>query len=319
MNKIKKYCSLICVTVLVACLLFMFACASDNDRIEISTQTGSATVINRNILINGDFAINQRGKGSYQGAGIYTVDRWRIGDGEEINITPLKQGVYINNPNDVSCYFAQPIELSEITLGITLTMSLSINGELLKVTGNIPNEAPATERENVYFFNDEHMRFGYSGQFNSWIAEIIIPENASFTVDYAKLEEGNISTAPYGITDSYAIELIKCQRFYRCYTDTAPCAMIRYNPYEFGEETYLAINVFLENEMRRAPILDSYNTITWLLTNSGFVSFNSSRMELVGVEKNRFQVLIFLGTKLDGMNGVLCKLGTVYITLNAEI
>ncbi len=275
--------------------------------------------INRNLLINGNFIINQRAQSSYTGSAIYTVDRWRIGSGADITVSPVDGGgITILNNNNSYRFFGQLVELSEIRKDITLTMSAFIDGNLYSVTGKVPSVVPDTT-SNIYYFKNDYMQFGYCGSKDSWYAELIIPANSEVKVDYVKLEEGSISTAPYGVADSYAVELLKCQRFYRVYTEATPVVMVRYDPNRNENESYLVVSVFLENEMRGRPVLDSYNQITWFQTGGIFYSFNSTYMQIIAVEKNRFQLLVFTGQIFEGYNRVTGNMGTVYITLDAEI
>lgn len=331
----RRLCNLFAICIVVAFLLSFSACSNSNlqdnndEKIPPAIEGPSEELpgdlddnchsINRNLLINGNFVINQRGKASYTGAAVYTVDRWRIGSGPDITVIPQEGGgVKIENDNETYRFLGQLIELCEITEGTTLTMSAKIDGELYSVTGEVPAEVPDT-LANVYYFQNDYMRFGYCGSKDSWYAELIIPANTDITVDYVKLEEGGVSTAPYGMTDSYAVELLKCQRYFRVYTEVTPVVEVRYDPNRNADESYLVVSVFLENEMRVRPELDSFNQVTWFQVEGTFYSFNSTYMQIIGVEKNRFQLLVFTGKIFEGYNRVTGNMGTVYITLDAEI
>lgn len=330
MKKYLKSILMITIFAILAILMFSFtACAvgegatDQNDTVcsdtDLTFDDSDCLAIHRNLLINGNFIINQRGESSYTGAAIYTVDRWRIGSGADITVAPIDGGgVYIINQNNTYRFFGQLIELFEIEEGTTLTLSACIDGELYSVSGNLPEEVPNTI-SNIYYFGNDYLQFGYCGSKDSWYAELIIPANSEITVDYVKLEEGEMCSAPYGIADSYAVELLKCQRFFRIYTETTPVIVVRYDANRNADESYLVTSVFLENEMRTYPLLDSYNQVTWFQSEGTFYPINSTYMQIIGVEKNRFQLLVFTGEVFEELNRVMGNMGTVYITLDAEI
>ena len=251
---------------------------------------------------------------------MYTVDRWRIGSGTDITVSIIDGGgVTISNNSNSSGTFGQFIEFYEIQEGETLTLSACIDGTIYSVTGNVPLSIPDISSD-IYYFKNDLMRFGYCGAKGCWSVELIIPKATDVEVDYVKLEEGEYSSAPYGLTESYAVELLKCQRYFRCYTETTPIAMVRYDPNRNSQESYLVVTVFLENEMRVNPRLDSYNSVKWLQSRGNFYWFTSSHMQIIGVSNNRFQLLIFAGQILPSeINGITVYIDTVYIILDAEI
>ena len=55
-------------------------CILEHGEIEVNESKIAKNVINNNLLINGDFRVNQRGKTVYERASgrVYTVDRWSI-------------------------------------------------------------------------------------------------------------------------------------------------------------------------------------------------------------------------------------------------
>lgn len=307
--------------------LFFVAC-TDARKEEISNgydntiQQGQVPItqqINRNILINGNFNINQRGRNTYTGAAIYTVDRWRISSGAPLTVNVISGGgVQVVNNQDVTRFYGQMIEASELRVSSTVTLSAQIDGKLYSVSGKLPSTIPDTEN-NIYYFHNDYMQFAYCGVKKSWYAELIIPAMATIKVDFVKLEEGGNCTAPYGITDSYSVELLKCQRFFRVYTETTPVVMVRYDANRNANESYLVASVFLENEMRVRPLLDSYNQVTWFQTDGKIYYVNSTYMQIIGVEKNRFQLLVFLGKIYAEYNRVTGNMAPVCITLDAEI
>lgn len=170
-------------------------------------------VSNQNILINGDFRVNQRGKFSYSGSRGYTVDRWLIGSGLKVDL--LEEGIRISNLSTNNLSFEQDYMYDELKhyLGKTLTLSvMETDGTLTVNTFTMPNEYPAiaghianvvtTSFGSVYVYAS-----GEKVQFT-----VRITSGSSVELKYIKLEIGNYSTA--FTPRSYAEELALCQRYY---------------------------------------------------------------------------------------------------------
>lgn len=176
-----------------------------NDKVEFK---GS----NPNLLINGDFRVNQRGQTSYSGT-VYGIDRWQ--GSAYLTVAPQENGGVVLSVNGGTGYYVQRIEDSEVLWGKTLTMSLSINGVVYSATATMPNSRPsqgnsyiATQwvngmvRARLYYYASSHL-LAYT---------IDITDGYTVTIDYAKLEFGSVATAFSPRT--YAEELVLCQRYY---------------------------------------------------------------------------------------------------------
>lgn len=67
----------------------------------------------KNLLINGDFTINQRGKNDYrhsttsEGAYQYTLDMWKILKTQKTGVKPISTGVRVYNESNGNTYFVQ--------------------------------------------------------------------------------------------------------------------------------------------------------------------------------------------------------------------
>ena len=188
-------------------------------------------ISNPNLLINGDFRINQRGQTSYSEGNKYTIDRW-LNRENSLSVTPLANGgVKLERTANASTsvsMISQSIEHFENLLGKTLTITFKIredntvNGFWFGVWGG--NETRYASKE-----------YGGTQGFVSGTGIIsrtfIMPESIDYTrlnvtirlnganssqgeniiIDWAKLEIGEVSTA--FIPRPYAEELALCQRY----------------------------------------------------------------------------------------------------------
>lgn len=180
---------------------------------------------NPNLLINGDFRVNQRGQTSYSGNNIYGIDRWIIRDSvvdvvdNGIKVTQSGQWFGIN----------QSLENFNHLKGKTVTLSIKFSN--VDMTGDsvyiaLSNSNTAQHRGTVLEILDNIKQAGvYTITttipstlelkcFNICIQNYkgVSTTTNNFTVEYAKLEIGSVATAFSPRT--YAEELAMCQRYY---------------------------------------------------------------------------------------------------------
>ena len=177
-------------------------------------------VQNPNLLINPNFAINQRGQASYTGA-VYGVDRWKGVDGNVI-ATQVAKGVQIKGTVAYNTYIKQVVETNLAGETVTASCKLSainsgeggrlavyystngtswtlINGITIttvgisKLTVTIPSNA-------LYISVDVGTR-----------------PNSNVVFEWAKLEIGSVATE--FTPPSIAEELQKCYRYYKKITN----------------------------------------------------------------------------------------------------
>lgn len=157
-----------------------------------------------NLLINGGFAVWQRGesftfKRTGYGAGGYTADRWRVwanadGTGGNITVTKAADGMHVESDGAAfMSYRFEDAELSQLS-GKSLILSYSKNGvvtsQALSLSGNafsIP----------------------------------LLSSAGTVTLNWVKLEIGEEAT-PY-VPKGYGEELLACMRYYQV-TGAAFCA-----------------------------------------------------------------------------------------------
>lgn len=156
---------------------------------------------NENQVINGNFAINQRGKTTYNNdtwTNAYTVDRWMsskskvdVNSNETVTITSL-------STNGSSVWFKQLLEK-------TIEGACTLSCEATSVTGD------------VYLFSQAKgikLKQGINKITLSDLkqASFELKQGASITIKWVKLEQGAVAT-PF-VAPNRASELAKCQRYF---------------------------------------------------------------------------------------------------------
>ena len=163
----------------------------------------------RNLLINGDFQINQRGKTQYVSSTvpILTVDMWAT---NLLTVDVLEKGIKITN-NDSSRH-------SVYQKGLNLPKNdYTISLNVLEKTGT-PTSQPFViyyyDEEGEYHYVKEIDDVGiFSVSFNNSISQVAIgvPANCTLTLEYVDLFEGSIAY-PH-VKEDRAIALSRCQEW----------------------------------------------------------------------------------------------------------
>lgn len=169
------------------------------------------SVYRPNLLINGDFNVNQRGQSSYSGESAkakYTLDMWYLSASAYVSTT-------INSDGSVT--FTNSHSSSELSL------SQSIGGKLsypcvavIKLQGEDPAAAKFTAAGRVAISDDCAVQIIDDG--NRHIFQIRCSAGKSITFEYAALYEGTYKHVP----EDYATALMRCERYlevgqYACY------------------------------------------------------------------------------------------------------
>lgn len=167
-----------------------------------SSNSGS----NPNLIINGDFRVNQRGQSTYSSGGwssknTYTVDRWCLHGNPNSTVVVNEDKTLTLNPNSIGeYYFNQYLEealpLSDYTLTVKV---LSLNGNAdCHINGS---GEPLEVGINTYTLNGSVNNVG-----------VLVYGNSSITIEYIKLEQGSVAT-PF-IPRTYAEELALCEYYF---------------------------------------------------------------------------------------------------------
>lgn len=158
------------------------------------TEEKVSTLSNPNLLINGGFAVWQRGESftfarTGYGAGKYAADRWRVwanvdSTGGNITVTKADDGMHIEADGaGFATYRFEEAEAKNLS-GKTVTLSQSVDGVVSSAVRSFPTTG---------------------------ILNVALP--VSGTINWIKLELGEEAT-PY-VPKGYGEELLACMRYYQ--------------------------------------------------------------------------------------------------------
>ena len=157
-----------------------------------------ATLSNPNLLINGGFAVWQRGESftfarTGYGGGGYAADRWRVwanadSTGGNIVVTKAADGMHVES--DGVCHTTYRFEPEDGLAGKTVCASMSVDGEIQTWVVTVPD-----------------------GSTSATSNTITLPLPQSGTVNWIKAELGEEAT-PF-VPRSYGEELLACMRYYQ--------------------------------------------------------------------------------------------------------
>lgn len=188
----------------------------------------------RNLLDNSDFRnpVNQRGKASYTGATVYSIDRWILySPGGTASLSVESGGIAINLQTESVATVSQRLENIDTAKAYTFatmdyTGSIVVDNHPIKLYGETP------------------------------YVEILL--SAWNRIVWAALYEGTYTadTLPTYAPKDYASELLKCQRYYRIGTK---CLATQLSTGTAGALT----NVPYPTPMRISPTVIITDIRTW--------------------------------------------------------
>lgn len=171
-------------------------------------------VQNPNLLINPNFAINQRGQANYTNIG-YTVDRWKA-YGNGLVVAKTNFGISLDNTSGTTfATFRQALEQTENISQRTVTMSCKVKS----VQGVVKIYADGLKSSIMY---SQELKEGINTLtvdcdiVTSAEIGFNLSQYASIEIEWAKLEIGSVATS--FSPPSIAEELPKCQRYYQIRT-----------------------------------------------------------------------------------------------------
>ena len=207
-DRIKKYIS----TVIGA------VNALENGSLVCKLAKEAQNVINDNLLINGNFAIDQKGQGYYNCVTkSYTADRWLAYAGMKFQKHDSGATIY-NTHASKKGWFRQILDKPYLEFaGKEVALSIKVNGEMFWGNCIIPEEVPA---EETYLIE---VNLGNQGGEEDAVLALVCSEGgmfsvalyvtcgASMTVEYIKLEFASNPTS--FVPRSESEELALCQRY----------------------------------------------------------------------------------------------------------
>lgn len=180
-------------------------------------------VSNPNLIINGDFKVNQRGEFSYSnedGLIKYTVDRFKINTTHTTMVSQMSNGVsiYVEATNQYTeqRVFEYDFENkdTENLLGKTVTFSMDIKALAGTCKFRVYMDSTIVTTTNITSAGKFVFKFTVPISGTSLkLAILNDPVELAILVGYMKLELGSMATA--NIPRPYAEELALCQRYYQ--------------------------------------------------------------------------------------------------------
>lgn len=245
-------------------------------------------ISNPNLLINGDFRVNQRGKTSYTHTGelygyTYFVDRWFAWGENPFTFDASTKTLTPNTSNTGNSILSQWIEDVSGLLGKTITYSVSANDTVYSETVSIPTTL--SNNVNLGQFTTPFGSIRIWSNNNRLRFDIIVSYNQSIVLNYAKVEIGSVATP--NSPRPYAEELAMCQRYYQNINTISSLLYARTT-----EQLRAMIN--FKAEMRTTPTLTQLNTIRIYGINEG-TAFTQTSVGIGGATaKNKEGAMVAL-------------------------
>ena len=220
---------------------------------------------NPNLLINGDFRINQRGLSPYTTIANYTVDRWYMATAGT-TVTPITNGVTLYGTSNNNYNLYQRIEDYTALQNKKVTFSITFANNTDRFRLRI-NDTNGNDTSNYITTSSGTVSVTRSvGTGLSQLRCIIMLETtgASMSMDIlnAKLEVGEVAT-PFS-PRPYAEELALCQRYYVKFAQ----ALLGYSGFTNNAGTALYATVSCPTSLRTNP------TVT--VSSLGYIRINST-------------------------------------------
>ena len=198
----------------------------------VDDKVSSNTFYNENILINGEFNVNQEGTTEYTigSSKKKTVDMWIGWNGAgTFNANTRVLTNTLGSSSTTTVMLQQAIEYYGYLWGKTLTLSAKIDGTIYSVTGTLPSSAPTAKTfyltKNITTSSgySVFIRLRYETSTKMLYADIGLAPNStsltavsSITLGFVKLEYGSTFTPiRRGGWNTWSGELVKCQRYYQ--------------------------------------------------------------------------------------------------------
>lgn len=147
----------------------------------------------QNLLINGDFQINQRGKSEYietRYINIYTLDCWIMASTEgtgQCKIEKLEEGIKVTYSKIMGLMQYVKISCNE---GDKFTCALKIDGNIIAKTYSIKNDVMQTQEIG---FNKSTMNVIYDSENKKIQFSIYLKDNSTHVIEYVDMFSGSIA------------------------------------------------------------------------------------------------------------------------------
>jgi hypothetical protein len=250
---------------------------------------------NPNLLLNSNFKVDQRGRGTYTNnttKPTYTLDRWMSINTEVVYNVDGTATITSLATTDTSAWFKQILEHA---INDTCTLSCNITA----VTGSAYLYNHSDGKKIVKGLNT--VTLSYLKE-----ASIELKQGASITIEWIKLEKGSKATAY--VAPNYANELQRCMMYYNVVNTSL-------NGY-FTTQMYVGCEALLN--MRTKPTVKGVGSI-WVYYYGGNTKYKFSDLQSIVLTKYSEITLLVapLGASQQNMTVVFDE--DSYIELDAEV
>lgn len=257
----------------------------ENGNIIAKTAITAKNVSNPNLLINGDFRVNQRGQSEYTESG-YTVDRWRqteiktiVNNDKTITINNFKNyGRLVQQLEDIKGLKGKTVTLSVKFKSVTYTQEsdpriIIHDGKTNTISSTIPNGFSGVVTISKVI-SENATSLSVRAIHNHLVASA---SDLSVTIEWVKLEIGETPTT--FIPRLYSEELSLCQRYCFKISVSGGFGTVGHLGVPRNAST-LRFYVNLNTEMRTAPSITNINTSIINLTNGTIFSILDNSLTL---------------------------------------
>lgn len=250
---------------------------------------------NPNLLLNSNFKVDQRGRGTYTNnttKPTYTLDRWMSINTEVIYNVDGTATITSLATTDTSAWFKQILEHA---INDTCTLSCNITA----VTGSAYLYNHANGKKIVKGLNT--VTLSYLKE-----ASIELKQGASITIEWIKLEKGSKATAY--VAPNYANELQRCMMYYNVVSTSL-------NGY-FTTQMYVGCETLLN--MRTKPTVKGVGSI-WVYYYGGNTKYKFSDLQSIVLTKYSEITLLAAPLSVSQQNMTVVFDTDSYIELDAEV
>lgn len=250
---------------------------------------------NPNLLLNSNFKVDQRGRGTYTNnttKPTYTLDRWMSINTEVVYNVDGTATITSLATTDTSAWFKQILEHA---INDTCTLSCNITA----VTGSAYLYNHANGKKIVKGLNTVTLSY-LKG------ASIELKQGASITIEWIKLEKGSKATAY--VAPNYANELQRCMMYYNVVNTSL-------NGY-FTTQMYVGCETVLN--MRTKPTVKGVGSI-WVYYYGGYTKYKFSDLQSIVLTKYSEITLLAAPSGASQQNMTVVFDEDSYIELDAEV
>lgn len=250
---------------------------------------------NPNLLLNSNFRVDQRGRGTYTNnttRPMYTLDRWMSINTKVVYNVDGTATITSLATTDTSAWFKQILEHA---INDTCTLSCNITA----VTGSAYLYNHANGKKIVKGLNT--VTLSYLKE-----ASIELKQGASITIEWIKLEKGSKATAY--VAPNYANELQRCMMYYNVVNTSL-------NGY-FTTQMYVGCETSLN--MRTKPTVKGVGSI-WVYYYGGNTKYKFSDLQSIVLTKYSEITLLAAPSGASQQNMTVVFDENSYIELDAEV